>query len=143
MATAARVDPYSSFLFRVEIDGITQAHFRECTGLSSSVEVIENPEGGKGQVGKMPGRVKYPNISLKWGSTESVELYEWHRTALQGTIQRRNGSIVQLDSRGDEKSRWNFVDGWPTKWDGPTFNAGASELSIETLEIAHEGVERA
>jgi phage tail-like protein len=105
--------------------------------------VIENPEGGKRQVGKMPGRVKYPNISLKWGSTESVELYEWHRTALQGTIQRRNGSIVQLDSRGDEKSRWNFVDGWPTKWDGPTFNAGASELSIETLEIAHEGVERA
>jgi phage tail-like protein len=142
MTTAARVDPYSSFLFRVEIDGITQAHFRECTGLSSSVEVIENPEGGKGQVGKMPGRVKYPNISLKWGSTESVELYEWHRAALQGTIQRRNGSIVQLDSRGDEKSRWNFVDGWPTKWDGPTFNAGASELSIETLEIAHEGVER-
>jgi phage tail-like protein len=142
MATAARVDPFPSFLFRVELDGITQAHFRECTGLSSSVEVIENPEGGRGQVGKMPGRIKYPNISLKWGSTDSTELYEWHRTALQGTIQRKNGSIVQLDAKGDEKARWNFVDGWPTKWDGPTFNAGASELSIETLEIAHEGVER-
>jgi phage tail-like protein len=142
MATAARVDPYSSFLFRVEIDGITQAHFRECTGLSSSVEVIENPEGGKGQVGKLPGRVKYPNVVLKWGSTQSTELYEWHRSAVQGTIQRKNGSIVQLDARGDEKARWNFVDGWPTKWDGPTFNAGATELSVETLEIAHEGVER-
>lgn len=142
MTTGARVDPNSSFLFRVEIDGITQAHFRECTGLSSSVEVIENPEGGKGQVGKMPGRVKYPNLTMKWGSAESTELYEWHRAALQGTIQRKNGSIVQLDAQGNEKARWNFVDGWPTKWDGPTFNAGATELSIETLEIAHEGLER-
>jgi phage tail-like protein len=142
MTTAARVDPQSSFLFRVELDGITQAHFRECTGLSSSVEVIENPEGGKGQVGKMPGRIKYPNLVLKWGLTDSTELYEWHRSALQGNVQRKHGSIVQLDSSGDEKARWNFVDGWPTKWDGPSFNAGASELSVETLEIAHEGVER-
>lgn len=142
MTTGARVDPNSSFLFRVEIDGITQAHFRECTGLSSSVEVIENPEGGKGQVGKLPGRLKYQNLILQWGSAESTELYEWHRSALQGNVLRKNGSIVQLDARGDEKARWNFVDGWPTKWDGPSFNSGASELSVEKLEIAHEGVER-
>jgi phage tail-like protein len=143
MATGARVDPQSSFLFRVEIDGISQAHFRECTGLGSSVEVIENPEGGRGQVGKLPGRVRFPNLVLRWGLTESVELYEWHRSALEGAVQRKNGSIVQLDFSGDEKARWDFVDGWPTKWDGPTFNAGASELSVETLEIAHEGVQRA
>jgi len=142
MTTAARVDPFSSFLFRVEIDGITQGHFRECTGLGSSVEVIENPEGGKGQVGKLPGRVKFPNIVLKWGLTDSTELYEWHRSALQGNILRKHGSIVQLDRKGDEKARWNFVDGWPTKWDGASFNAGGSDLSVETLEIAHEGVER-
>jgi len=142
MATAARVDPYPSFLFRVELDGITQAHFRECTGLGSSVEVIENPEGGKGQVGKLPGRVKFPNIILKWGLTDSTELYEWHRSALQGDIQRKHGSIVQLDRKGEEKARWNFVDGWPTKWDGASYNAGGSDLSVETLEIAHEGVER-
>ena len=143
MVTAARTDPYSSFLFRVEIDGITQAHFRECTGLGSSVEVIENPEGGKGQVSKIPGRIKYPNIVLKWGLTDSTDLYEWHRRALQGTVDRKHGSIVQLDFQGGEKARWNFTDGWPTKWDGPSFNAGGSDLSVETLEIAHEGVERA
>jgi len=143
MATAARVDPFPSFLFRVELDGITQAHFRECTGLGSSVEVIENPEGGKGQVGKLPGRVKFPNIVLKWGLTDnSTELYEWHRSALQGDIQRKHGSIVQLDHKGNEKARWNFLDGWPTKWDGASFNAAGSDLSVETLEIAHEGVER-
>jgi phage tail-like protein len=143
MATAARRDPESSFLFRVELAGITQAHFRECTGLGSSVEVIENPEGGRGQMGKLPGRVRYPNIVLRWGLTDSTELYDWHRRALEGAVERKHGSIVQVDFRGEEKARWNFVDGWPTKWDGPAFNAGGSELSVESLEIAHEGVERA
>ena len=56
MATGKRVDPYANFSFRVEIDGITQAHFRECTGLGSSIEVIDNPEGGMGHVAKQPGR---------------------------------------------------------------------------------------
>lgn len=140
--SATRIDPYSSYLFRVELDGISQAHFRECSGLGSSVEVIENPEGGKGQVGKLPGRVKYPNIMLKWGLTDSTELYEWHRSALHGTIVRKHGSIVQLDGKGVEQARWNFTNGWPTKWDGASFNAGGSDLSVETLEIAHEGVER-
>jgi phage tail-like protein len=62
---------------------------------------------------------------------------------LTGNIQRKNGSIVQLDFQGNEKARWDFVSGWPTKWDGSSFNAGGSDLSVETLEIAHEGVERA
>jgi len=143
MAVGVRVDPYSSFLFRVEIDGITQAQFRECTGLGSTVEVVENPEGGRAHVTKIPGRIKYPNIVLKWGLTDSTELYEWHRAALQGNVQRKNGSIVQLDFQGNEKARWDFVGGWPTKWDGSAFNAGGSDLTVETLEIAHEGVERA
>ena len=143
MPTGVRVDPYPNFAFRVEIDGITQAHFRECSGLGSNIDVTENPEGGVGVIGKIPGRTKYPNIVLKWGLTDSTELYDWHHAALTGNIQRKNGSIVQLDFQGNEKVRWDFVNGWPTKWDGSSFNAGGSDLSVETLEIAHEGVERA
>jgi len=29
---AQRIDPFANFRFRVEIDGITQAGFTECTG---------------------------------------------------------------------------------------------------------------
>jgi len=140
VATGQRKDPYSGFLFKVEIDGITQAHFRECSGLSSTVEVIENPEGGLGHVAKLPGRIRYSNIVLKWGLTDSTELYDWHMQAIQGQVQRKGGSIIQLDSTGQEKARWVFQDGWPTKWDGPAWNSGGTDLSIETLEIAHEGV---
>jgi phage tail-like protein len=142
MATGQRVDPYTNFAFRVEIDGIAQGHFRECTGLSVTVDVIENPEGGVGHIGKLPGRTKHANLVLKWGLTDSRELYDWHRTVVDGKVRRANGSIVQLDATGKEVLRWNFVDGWPSRWEGPSFNAGASEISVETLEIAHEGLVR-
>jgi phage tail-like protein len=143
MAVADRKDPYASYLFKIEIDGLTQAHFRECSGLSSSVEIVENPEGGMGHVSKIPGRVKFPNLVLKRGLTDSTELYDWHNAALQGQVVRKNGSVIQVDSTGQEKKRWNFVEGWPTKWDGPTFNASGNDLSVETLEIAHEGLAQA
>jgi len=142
MTVGIRVDPYPNFAFRVEIDGITQAHFRECSGLGSNIDVTENPEGGVGFIGKIPGRAHFPNIVLRWGLTDSTELYDWQRRAVEGRVERKNGSIVQLDHLGTERLRWNFTDGWPAKWDGPSFNAGSNELSVESLEIAHEGLER-
>ena len=143
MPPGQRVDPYTNYAFRIEIDGIVQGHFRECTGLSSTIDVVEHSEGGVGHIFKLPGRTKFANIILKWGLTDSHELYDWHRTAVDGKVDRRSGSVVQLDPTGTEKVRWNFVAGWPSKWDGPAFNTGASEISVETLEIAHEGLVRA
>jgi len=56
---------------------------------------------------------------------------------------RKNGSIVLMDETGEEKLRWNFVNGWPTKWTGPSFNATSNEIAVETLEIVHEGLTKA
>ncbi len=137
-------DPYKNFRFLVEIDGIVQAGFSEVSGFGSNVEVIEYREGGDAAtVRKLPGKVSYPDITLKWGVTDSRELYDWHRAAVNGTIQRKNGSIILLDDSGEEKLRWNFREAWPTKWTGPGFNATANEVAIETLEIAHEGLTKA
>jgi phage tail-like protein len=47
-----------------------------------------------------------------------------------------------LDRQGSEVARWNFVNAWPTKYDIPDFNATANQTAVETLELAHEGVER-
>jgi phage tail-like protein len=137
-------DPYRNFNFLVEIDGITQAGFAECTGFGASNDPIEYREGGENTtVRKLPGVTKYSNIVLKWGLTDSRELYDWFRDITQGKVERKNGSVILLDLDGSEKVRWNFVRGWPTKWDGPDFNAKGTDVAIETLEIAHEGVERA
>jgi phage tail-like protein len=105
--------------------------------------VIEHREGGENTtLHKLPGMTKYSNLVLKWGITDDVQLYQWHRQVVNGEIQRKNGSIVLLDRAGQEVARWNFIRAWPSKYDGPDFNAEGNDIAIETLELAHEGVER-
>jgi phage tail-like protein len=139
----ARKDPYANFNFVVEIDGITEAGFQEVSGLSSELGVIEYREGGENiTTRKYPGQVKFSNISLKRGLTDNVELYNWHKQWADGdpAAPRKNGSIVLRNRLGGEVQRWNFFNGWPSKWTGPTLNATANEIAIETLEIVHEGL---
>ena len=144
MATGTRVDPYRNFSFLVEIDGITQAGFSDCSGFGASTDPIEYREGGETKtVRKLPGLTKYPNITLKWGLTDSRELYDWYRDVVNGKIARKSGSIILLDLEGNEKVRWNFFEAWPTKWDGPDFTAKGNDVAIETLELVHERIERA
>jgi phage tail-like protein len=144
MATAQRVDPYRNFRFLVEIDGIVQAGFAECSGFGSNLEVIEYREGGDvATVRKLPGKVSYPDITLKWGVTDNRDLYDWHRAAVNGEIQRKNGSVILQDDRGQEKIRWNFFSAWPSKYDGPDFSAKGNDVAIDTLTVSCERVERA
>jgi phage tail-like protein len=143
---AERKDPYSVFNFLVEIDGIARAAFHEASGFDSSIDVVEHREGGENiTTRKLPGMVKFSNISLKWGMTDDLDLYNWHRQWAKGdpAAKRKSGSIVLLDRQGQEQRRWNFVNAWPAKWVGPSFNAESSELAIESLELAHEGLEAA
>jgi phage tail-like protein len=141
MPVADRRDPFRAFNFLVEIDGITRAGFQECSGLDVSLDPVEYREGGEPITPrKLPGLAKYANITLKRGLTDDQELWEWIQQGVQGETERKNGSIILLDAHGEEQSRWNFRDGWPTKWTGPSFNATDNSVAVETLEIAHEGV---
>ena len=60
---------------------------------------------------------------------------------MNGKTDRRSGTIALLDESGNLVLRWRFVEGWPAKWEGPALDATANEVAIETLEIAHEGLE--
>ena len=144
MAVGDRKDPYRSYRFLVEIEGITRAGFRECSGLDSTQDAIEYREGNEAPTSrKLPGLVKYSHLSLKWGITDDAELWEWRKKAAEGKVERRNGSIVLLDSAGQEQVRWNFRNAWPNRWTGPSLNATGNDVAIEAIEIAHEGLERA
>jgi phage tail-like protein len=143
---AVRKDPYVNFNFLVELDGIVRAAFHEVSGLDTSIDVIEHREGGENiTMRKYPGQVKFSNLTLKWGISDDHELYDWHRQWITGdpAAKRKNGSVVLLDRQGQEKRRWNFSNAWPSKWTGPSFNAEANDIAIETLEIAHEGLQPA
>jgi phage tail-like protein len=140
----SRHDPYKVFKFRVEIDGLTSSAFSEVSGLDSETVVIEYRTGSEGNsVRKLAGLTKYPNIVLKRGITQDVELWNWRKSVIDGNVDRRNGSIVLLDDSGQEQVRWNFSNGWPCKLQGPQLNAHGNDVAIETLEISHEGLERA
>jgi len=137
-------DPFRSYRFRIQIDGIDRGGFRECSGLDFTQDPVDYREGTDPlHTRKLPGLQKFSNIVLKWGLSDDQELYDWRKQAMDGKVVRKNGSIVLLDDAGDEKVRWNFVNGWPTKWTGPSFNATASEVAVETLEIVHEGLTKA
>jgi len=140
----ARKDPFRNFNFAVEINGATIGYFTECTGFGATIEPIEHSEGGdNGKPRKLPGQTKYANITLKWGLTDSTDLWKWFKDIVDGKVTRKNGSIILRDLDGvTEVARWNFFDAWPTKWDGPDFNAKSSELSIETFELVVEKLER-
>ncbi|MGB7922511.1 MAG: phage tail protein [Pyrinomonadaceae bacterium] len=144
MPTGARVDPYRSFNFLVEIDGITQAGFQEVSGLDASTDSTDYREGSDpNHVRKLTGLNKYSAITLKRGITDSDELWKWRATAIDGKTQRKNGSIILLDEAGQEKLRWNFFNAWPSKWTGPSFNSTSTAVAVETLEITHEEVKKA
>jgi phage tail-like protein len=140
----ARVDPFRNFRFKLEIQGIQQAGFSECSGFGSNIEVIEYREGGEtSTVRKLPGKISYPDITLKWGVTNSRELYDWHLAAVNGQIDRRDGAIILQDDAGVDQVRWNFFNAWPSKYDGPDFNAKGNDVSVDSLTVSCERVERA
>jgi phage tail-like protein len=138
-----RNDPLRNFRFRLEIDGITQAGFSEASGFDVSIDAIDYREGNEPtHVRKLPGLTKYGNVTLKWGITDSMDLYNWHRQIVDGDIQRKNVAIVVIDEGGNDKARFEITEAWPMKYDPMDLNAKGNDVSIETLELVNEGVKR-
>jgi phage tail-like protein len=143
MAVGDRKDPFPGYNFAVEIEGLVAAGFSDVSGLNLEIEVQEYREGGLNEfVHKRAGPAKYTNLVLKHGVTTAHELWDWYWDVTQGTIERKNLSVVLMDSAGEEKVRWNFEQAYPVKWTGPDLRANANELAIESLEFAHKGLAR-
>lgn len=137
-------DPFASFNFKLEIEGITVAGFSEVTGLNQESNVIDYREGQESITPrKLPGLNKFGNITLKRGISPDLSVYNWRKTVTDGDIERRNASIVLHNEKHEEVVRWNLVNAWPSKYVGPDLKANANEVAIESIELTHEGVERA
>ncbi len=147
MPIGDRIDPYRGFNFRVELASTSEAvaAFREVSGLTASVDVVEYRDGNSRDLHpkKLFGLRKYTNIVLKRGITTNNELWLWYRQIVGGIADRRNGSVVLLDEELGDTLRWNFYEAWPAKLDWPTFNATSNEVALETLELVVEKIELA
>lgn len=144
-APGSFIDPYRAYNFKLEILGITEGHFTECSGLEVDVHPIRYREGGAGQVVHViPGPVTYGDLTLHYGLTTSAELWTWLMSAVRGTVERRNVSILMLDSSGtSEVMRWNLLNAWPSRWRGAVLDALNREVAIESLTLVFETVDRA
>jgi phage tail-like protein len=137
-----RRDPYAGFNFRMEIDGIEVAGFKEISGGEMTTAVIEYADGDDQNytVRKIPGRTNYSNITFKRGISEGVELWEWCETISdwERTIERKDVTIQLLDNTGESQKTYNLFSCWPCRYKGPDLNAGDDSLAIEEIEFAFE-----
>lgn len=137
-------DPMAGFKFHVEIRGVTEALFTECSGLGVEREVYSYEEGGVNDfVHKLPGRLKYTNVVFKRGLTLSQELWDWFQIgSYNGRVKKRSVSVILYNIDGSVAQRWDLINAYPVKWTGPAFKSDSTQAAIETLELAHHGIER-
>lgn len=160
MTLAARNDPILAYNFRVNLLDASPtgaaaavsvaltplamnplAGFSECTGLEMTLETEDYEEGGNnGTVLKFPKRAKWGEITLKKGLTRKTDLFDWYYAFTQGITRRKDGVIIVMNEKHEPHTVWKFRRGLPVKYVAPQLNAQQSNVAIETLTIAHEGL---
>ena len=139
------VDPYAGFNFLVQFQGIISGAFNEVTGLNVEAAVIEYREGENPMTQrKLPGLLKYGNVTLKRGVVGNHELYSWIKKVIDGDIERQNVTVILQSELREEEGvvQWILKEAWPCKFMAPDLKAGADEVAIETLELCNEGIRR-
>lgn len=141
MAQTLRNDPLPVFSFLVDLGLGGQAFFKGVAGLRYETEVVPVRAGGVNNTTyNLVGATKWTNLVFKQGFTKSSALLKWRQDWMTGTMRRLGGTITQLDTQLRKQAQWTFERGWPCKWDVSEFDASKSELAIETLELAHDGL---
>jgi len=137
-----RKDPLTIFRFAVEINGENIGFFKSVSGLKMETDVVEYQEGGDnpGRIRKLAGPTRFANIRLTRTFTGDRLLYDLFRNAKKPNPARMTGRIIMYDNQLNEVAVFQFVNGFPAKWEGPALDASKNEIAIESLEIAHEGL---
>jgi phage tail-like protein len=139
--------PLIGFHFSLEFQGKIAGYFTECAGIGSEHEVVEHKvvtPDGRQVVMKIPGRLKWENITLKRGITSDMDIWDWRKEVEDGNVEasRRNGSIVMYDQTLRPVAQWDFTRAWPVKVSGPQPKSDSNEISLEELTLAHEYITR-
>ena len=141
---AEMIYPYKKYNYKVLIDNKEEAGFNEVSSPDVTADPIESREGntaGK-TPGKQPGILKYSNVTLKRGTTDSQIFVAWMKDIQAGKATRKTVVITLMDDEMKEVASWQLEKAWPTKYTAPDFNATSNEVAIESLELVTEGVTR-
>jgi phage tail-like protein len=141
-----REDPLVGFHFALDVQGQITGYFSEVNGIGSESEIAEQKVVKEGiqVVLKLPGRLKWGDITLKRGVTSDLELWKWRKMIEDGDVKgaRKNGSIIMFDQALTPVAQWDFKNAWPSKISGPTPKSDGNDISLEELTIVHEYIVR-
>lgn len=137
-------DPLLSFNFKLELEGALAGFFTECSGLGSEHEIAEQKvvdKNGHEITRKLPGRLKWGDITLKRGITSDMQAWKWRDQVVKGDIlgARKNITVTMLNRNYEDVAIWNFTNAWPSKVDGPSLKSDGNEIGMEAITIVHEG----
>jgi phage tail-like protein len=142
-------DPLIGFQYRIEVAGPVQivGYFTEVSGIGSEHEIVEHKvvtEDGHEVVQKIPGRLKWQDVTLKRGITNDTSLWAWRKAVEDGVMStaRANCSIIMMDRNYSDVARWDFINAWPSKVTGPSVKSDSNEFGVEEMTIVHEGMKR-
>ncbi len=140
-------DPLLGFNYALEIGDKMAGYFTEASGIGSEHEIVEHKvvdSTGHEMVHKIPGRLKWQDVTLKRGITEDLAIWVWRQEIEQGKIgdARQNCSIIMFDRNYEEIARWSLLNAWPSKITGPSLKSDGNEVGVEELTIVHEGLKR-
>lgn len=146
-ASGRESDPLIGFQFAVEVGGMITGYFSECDGIGSEHEIIEHKvvtDDGREIIQKIPGRLKWNDVTLKRGITDNLQMYEWRQLVIDGKMQdsRKNCSVIMFDRNYTPAARWDFVNAWPSKVTGPSVKSDSNDFGVEEMVLVHEGLTR-
>ena len=134
--------PLPKFHFRVEWGGSTIG-FSEVSGLNIENKLIEYRDGASPEFSKikMPGMREFSNITLKRGVFKGDnEFFAWLNTISLNAVERRDITISLLNENHEPTVVWKIKNAFPLKVQSTDLKADGSEVAIEQLDIAHEGL---
>lgn len=134
--------PLPKFHFNVDWAG-TNIGFSEVSGLNIENKLIEYRDGASPEFSKikMPGMREFSNITLKRGVfAGDNEFYAWLDTISMNTVERRDLTISLLNEKHEPVVTWKIKNAFPVKVQSTDLKADGSEVAIEQLDIAHEGL---
>jgi phage tail-like protein len=134
--------PIPKFHFRVEWGG-TNIGFSEVSGLNIENKVIEYRDGVSPEYSKikMPGMREYSNITMKRGVFKGDnEFFKWLNTISLNTVERRDLTISLLNEKHEPVVVWKVHNAFPIKVQSTDLKADGSEVAVEQIDLAHEGL---
>jgi phage tail-like protein len=136
-------DPLRGFRFLLEIDGITSGGFTRVKGISREVKYESYREGGVNQYEhKLLTQVSHPVVILERGLALE-DLWQWALAAADGEVKRRTLRIRLRDEENEAAWAWQIEHALPVKWSASDLDAQASQVVMESIELAHHGLRKA